>query len=240
MTEKQNITAGDSNLSTGLNERIYRHILNQIIELELKPGQRINTAKIADELEVSRTPIRSAMDRLSEEGFVECLSNRGYRVSPIIMVDYFNLCDTRKMLEGGVAYMAASHIGAADLKILEKSIADAKECVNSKNYDGFAGCDFVFHDTIFRAANNKYLKAMYDIMEVKMTRYRHIISYYCRDTAEQDTRHAIEKHSCIYRALKNRYASVAQNEMEEHIAYTYRTLLNLGWIISSQSGRENE
>jgi len=240
MNKNGNGHAPENQSAAGLNDQVYQYILDQIIKLGIEPGQRINTTKVAANLGVSRTPIRSAMDRLCEEGFVESVSDRGYRVIPIAMSDCFNLCDARKILEGGAAYMAANNIGAKDLEILEHSIVDAKLCLKNNEYDAFAEYDTIFHETLFNAANNRYLKIMHDRMKIKIDRYRYFISFYCRSTAAEDTRHALEKHSCIFRALKNRYSSVAQNEMEEHIAYTYRTLFNLGWFINSQrNSKEN-
>ena len=220
--------------AAALGEQVYEHVLRQIIEVQIEPGERINVTKIADQLGVSRTPIRSAMDRLEADGLIKRVSDRGYQVTPIGMADCFDLNDARKILEGTAAYMAANNITNADLEILERSIANAKECLTRQGYDDFAVQDTIFHETLLRAANNRYLLSVYDTIKIRISRYRYIISNYCRDSAEQDTSHAIAKHTCIFRAIKNRYSSVARNEMEEHIAYTYRTLFNLGLLIDSQ------
>ena len=217
-----------------LSQQVYNYILRQIIEVQLEPGERINVTKIAEQLGVSRTPIRSAMDQLAEDGLIKRVSDRGYQVTPIGMADCFDLCDARKILEGTAAAMAANNITFADLEILERSIANAKECLARQGFDDFAEQDTIFHETLLRAANNRYLLQVYDTIKIRINRYRYIISTYCRGTAEQDTSHAVAKHTCIFRAVKNRYSSVAQNEMEEHIAYTYRTLFDLGSFISKQ------
>lgn len=220
--------------AAALGRQVYDYILRQIIEVQIEPGQRINITKIAEQLGVSRTPIRTALDQLVEDGLVKRVSDRGYQVTPIGMADCFNLCDARKILEGTAAAMAANYITSADLEILERSIEGAKECLARHGYDDFAEQDTVFHETLLRAANNRYLLLVYDAIKIRINRYRYIISTYCRNTAEQDTNHALAKHICIYCAIKNRYSSVARNEMEEHIAYTYRTLFNLGSFISKQ------
>ena len=217
--------------AAGLNQRVYEHILRQIIEVQIEPGERINVTKIAEQLQISRTPIRSAMDQLVKDGLIKRVSDRGYQVTPINMADCFNLCDARKILEGTAAVMAASNITSPELEILEHSIAGAKECLACQDYDAFAEQDTIFHETLLRAAGNRYLLQVYDTLKIRINRYRYIISTYCRSSAEQDTSHAIAKHLCIFRAIKNRYSSVAQNEMEEHIAYTYRTLFDLGYFI---------
>lgn len=217
-----------------LGNQIYQYVLSQIIRVQMEPGERINVTKIASDLGVSRTPIRSAMEQLVEDGLITRVSDRGYQVTPISMADCFNLCDARKMLEGTAAYMAANNIRARDLEILEQSVADARACLDRKAYDQFAEYDTVFHETLFRAADNHYLKSVYDTIKIRINRYRYIISNYCRATAELDTGHAVEKHHCIYLAVKNRYSSVARNEMEEHISYTYRTIFDLGRFIGSQ------
>lgn len=220
--------------AAALSQQVYSYILRQIIEVQLEPGERINVTKIAEQLGVSRTPIRSAMDQLAEDGLIKRVSDRGYQVTPIGMADCFDLCDARKILEGTAAAMAANNITFSDLEILERSIVNAKECLARKGFDDFAEQDTIFHETLLRAANNRYLLQVYDTIKIRINRYRYIISTYCRGTAEQDTSHAVGKHTCIFRAVKNRYSSVAQNEMEEHIAYTYRTLFDLGSFINKQ------
>ena len=220
-----------------LGQQVYQHILRQIIEVQIEPGERINIAKIASDLGVSRTPIRSAMEQLVRDGLVKQDGERGWQVSPIGITDCFDLCDTRKILEGTAAYMAANNIKNADLEILERSIAGARDCRDRGEYDAFAEQDTLFHETLLRAADNRYLLLVYDTIKIRMNRYRYIISTYCRSSAEEDTNHAVAKHTCILRAIKNRYSSVARNEMEEHIAYTYRTLFSLGQFIS---GKQNQ
>ncbi len=221
-----------------LGRQVYQHILNRIVEVQIEPGERMNLAKIAADLGVSRTPIRSAMEQLVKDGLVKQVSDRGYQVSPIGITDCFDLCDTRKILEGTAAYMAASNITNADLEVLERSISDAKECLKRREYDAFAEQDMIFHDTLLQAADNRYLLLVHNTIKIRINRYRYIISTYCRESAQEDTRHAITKHVCILRAIKNRYSSVARNEMEEHIAYTYRTLFSLGQFISSKQSQK--
>lgn len=219
-----------------LGQQVYQNILNQIVEVQIEPGERINIAKIAADLGVSRTPIRSAMDQLVKDGLVKQVSDRGYQVIPIGITDCFDLCDTRKILEGTAAYLATNKITHADLEILERSVADAQDCLARKEYGAgaFAEQDTIFHETLLRAADNRYLVLVYDTIKIRINRYRHIIATYCKDSAVEDTHHAITKHICILRAIKNRYSSVAKNEMEEHIAYTYRTLFGLGKLIGGK------
>lgn len=217
-----------------LGQQVYQNILNQIVEVQIEPGERINIAKIATDLEVSRTPIRSAMEQLVKDGLVKQVSDRGYQVIPIGITDCFDLCDTRKILEGTAAYLATNKITHADLEILEHSVLNAQACLDRKEYGAgaFAEQDTIFHETLLRAADNRYLMLVYNTIKIRINRYRHIIATYCKDSAVEDTNHAITKHICILRAIKNRYSSVAKNEMEEHIAYTYRTLFGLGQFIS--------
>lgn len=235
MEKPENTPFVPSQDASALNQQVYDYILRQLIEVRLAPGERVNVTKIAEQLGVSRTPIRSAMEQLAKDGLIKRISDRGYQVTPIGMADCFDLCDARKILEGTAAAMAANNISFADLEILERSIEAAKECLARQGFNDFAEQDTIFHETLLRAANNRYLIQVYDTIKIRINRYRYIISTYCRSTAEQDTNHAVAKHVCIFRALKNRYSSVAQNEMEEHIAYTYRTLFNLGSFISQQS-----
>lgn len=217
--------------SYALGKQVYQQLLQQIIRLQLKPNEKINIAQLASDMDISRTPIRSAIERLVEDGLVEQISDRSYMVSPVSMLDCVDLCDARKILEGNAAYMASNNIKTPDIEILERSIEDAKACIENNDSDGFADYDALFHETLLKAADNHYLWAVYETIKTRMNRYRYLISYYGKQTADRDTHHALSKHLCILRAVKNRYSSVAQSEMEEHIQYTYRTLFELARFI---------
>ena len=218
--------------AAALSQKVYQYVLKQIVEVKMAPDSRVNTARIAELLGVSRTPIRSAMEQLIRDGLVKQVSDRGYQVASLSLADSLALCEARKILEGTAAYMAANNIKSPETAILEESVERAKDCFARKAFDEFTEQDEIFHKTILQAADNRYLLRAYDAIYVRSRRYRYISFTYCGETAEQNVSNAVAKHICILRAIKNRYSTVARNEMEEHIAYTYRTLFDLGHIIT--------
>lgn len=213
---------------SALNQSVYLYVQDRIISLDFKPGEKLNMVQLAETLDVSRTPIKAAIDVLVEDGLVVSGSAKSYYVAPLNFTDCLNLSDTRKIIEGTAAYIAADSRTEKDLEAMERNLELAKKHYDEKDYVAFAKTDMEFHECVLAASHNPFLLQAYYTIRVRMQRYRYIVAEYCRKDAPKDTTKAFLKHRCIYKAIKSNYASVARSEMEEHIDYSYRNLFSLG------------
>jgi DNA-binding GntR family transcriptional regulator len=82
-----------------LKEKVYSVIKDRILNFELKPGEKIQESEIVQELGLSRTPIREALNKLEQEGFIKILSNKGYFVSDVTTREIEELYEIREALE---------------------------------------------------------------------------------------------------------------------------------------------
>ncbi|WP_034287176.1 GntR family transcriptional regulator [Amycolatopsis benzoatilytica] len=99
----------------------YRAIRRQIIDLTLPPGSSFTETSLAQQWQISKTPVREALARLRRDGLVTALPRAGYVVSPITLQDTDELCGLRSLLSGEAAAAAARNgIPAAALKRLEE------------------------------------------------------------------------------------------------------------------------
>ncbi len=89
-------------------ELAYQKIRRQIIELELTPGGTFTETKLADQLGVSKTPVREALVRLHHDGLVETIPRAGYLVRPVTLNTTKDLCVFRSIIEPKAAEMAAA------------------------------------------------------------------------------------------------------------------------------------
>lgn len=223
----------ENRAAAALNESTYRYLYDEIVEARILPGERINAGKIMQDLNISSTPMREALKRLQDEGLVERISIHEFRVPLFDIEDCFALCDARKVLEGAAAFQAASHITDAELEALRDSIVKAKQALALKDYDAFTAEDDRFHEIMIQASANRYYSALYSTLKRDIRRYHSIQLTYEHKILGLERHYAFEKHMSIYRALKNHYSALAKNEVEEHVRYAYRKLLELGWRINT-------
>ena len=148
----------------------------RIITLHYRPGLPLNEKSLAEEFQVSRTPIREALIRLSEENLVTIIPRSGVRVSDINLVDLQELIGMRLILERGVAKLATQNATEKDIQDLEKlqeKVRSLKPEVVSEMMD----CDTKFHQIIRQAAHNQLLDKFLKIIQHQFIRIEYLISY---------------------------------------------------------------
>lgn len=91
-----------------LRDRIYQRIRRAIIHGELTPGQDVREQILADQYQVSRSPVRDAMLRLEQEDLVTVLSRQGYRIKPLERRDVEDMFDLRVIIAPACAVAAAN------------------------------------------------------------------------------------------------------------------------------------
>lgn len=143
----------------------YREIRQQIAAGVHRPGSRLPEAQLAGSLGFSRTPIRSALIRLSVEGLVELIPKRGAFVASWDLEDVEEIFDLRVTLEPYVAALAARKIGHEEverLKSLATQMEDAlKRASEDDSYiDETTDLNAEFHRTLMEAARNHQLHSM--------------------------------------------------------------------------------
>ena len=106
---------------------IYKHLKNDIMQGLLLPGDKIVESKIAQQLDVSRTPVNIALNRALKDGWLERRSKRFLTVRKISPQECFYLYEARKFLEGQAAYLAAKRITKAELMGLKEILLNFRK-----------------------------------------------------------------------------------------------------------------
>lgn len=144
----------------------YDQIRQGIVEGRYAPGSRLIEQRLAEELELSRTPVREALRRLEAEGLVVSERNRGSVVRPVTARDVEDLYDLRVRLESLAAERAAERAAPADLAELAQAVEDFDAAVpgaSAGDVDGvrrLAAANRRFHDGVLAAAGNDRLSRM--------------------------------------------------------------------------------
>ncbi len=105
-------------------DHVERALRERILEGVLEPGSRLHQEALADELGVSRTPLREALGRLAADGLVEVLPNRGARVADVREEDLRASYEARLVIEPGAAALAARRADAGRLDALRAAVRE--------------------------------------------------------------------------------------------------------------------
>ena len=149
-----------------LRDVVFENLREAIVEGRLKPGQRLMEVQLAEQLGVSRTPVREAIRKLELEGLVVMLPRKGAYVANMSLKDLIDVLEIRASLEGLAASLAAERTTDEDIKKLESIVEEFKDGINESNVEALLRKDVEFHECIFKAANNKKLEKMINTLLV--------------------------------------------------------------------------
>jgi DNA-binding GntR family transcriptional regulator len=146
-------------------EHAYEQIRERILSGRYQPGQRLTEAELVDACGVSRTPVRTAINRLVSEDFLEASRNQGARVKRWDNTELDELFELRALLEGHAAARAASRITASQLETLDQAVADmdrilAGRSAHLRKAREFLRLNRIVHSTVWEAADSQHLLAM--------------------------------------------------------------------------------
>jgi DNA-binding GntR family transcriptional regulator len=141
-------------------DRAYRYIRERIIGAEFKPNQKLRAQDIAARLRTSRTPVREALGRLTQDGLVEKHDGWGYIVTPLTVGAILNLFRVREALEVEAIHEALPNVEKALLGRLAEHLATSRALLAQRHWSEFLAESRRFHQAIATATGNPLLQAM--------------------------------------------------------------------------------
>jgi len=142
-------------MPASLADQAYEGLLAAIGAGRLQPGERVRETALAEQLGISRTPIREALQRLARDGLVQLDARNGARIAELSLQAIQELYDLREILEGSTARLAAQGATANDLQRLNAILE--KEAAHLDDPAALAKLNKLYHRTLCEAANNRYL-----------------------------------------------------------------------------------
>jgi DNA-binding GntR family transcriptional regulator len=139
-------------------ETAYDELKRKILRGELAPGAQFLEEEIAVMLGMSRTPVREAAVRLEQEGFVEIVPRRGFRVTPLSKRAVREINEVLECLEIQAAErLAARRIAPEDLKLLEEAVGRMDAALKAEDAQAWAQADYKFHTLLIELCGNQHL-----------------------------------------------------------------------------------
>ena len=180
-----------------LTSEAYDVIKKRIIDLNYRPGEVLFTQQLANELMISRTPVREALVKLCQDGLLRQTDSRKFQVTAITKESISEIYSLRRCFEIMAAENVFAEISDSDIEIMQGIIEKMKECLKTKEVDAFFKMDNDFHQHLIRKYNNQFLVSFVNQLLDHQQRIRYV-TYYVSNRME-DT---IEEHQQIVEQIK--------------------------------------
>ena len=186
----------------------------------LKPGERLMEIQLAEELGVSRTPVREAIRKLELEGYVIMMPRRGTYVANLSIRDVNEVFEIRTSLDSLASGLAAERITDDELERLQRLLVIIGGYVEANDMDKIVETDTEFHDLLYQASRNTRLVGIIFNLREQLTRFRTTsMSFPGRLKA------TLEEHRRIVEAIAQGDVKEAQQAAEDHMEKSEQTLL---------------
>jgi len=195
-----------------LNHRIYDGLRQLIESGALLPGTRLDERTLADDMAVSRTPLREAIGKLVEDGLVEHRAYRGNFVRTLTVKQVNDLYLVREALEGLAVRLAVPKLSEDHLLTIRRILDDTFGTAERGDIAGYSIADQSFHDTLARLSENEPLIEALG----RLRRQIQLVRTLANRDPDVVKRTAFERPQ-ILTALELRDAERAARLMEEHI-----------------------
>jgi GntR family transcriptional regulator, rspAB operon transcriptional repressor len=192
--------------------KIYADLRAELVSLQRRPGEVISEAEIALSYGVSRTPVREAILKLSDEGLLEIFPQSGIFVSRIPVAALPEAILIRKALEATTAQLAAERATSSQILALHSILQRQREANAVGDSDAFHRADEMFHATIAEVAGYPGIWTLIQQVKVHVDRYRRL-------TLPQAGRigRVIAEHEAILDAIEAHDPRAARTAIEFHL-----------------------
>ena len=203
-----------------LPDKIYATLKHRILTAAIPPGQRIVEKDLCSEMQLSRTPLREALNRLALEGLVNLIPYRGYAVSPLTVDGFRELCEVRRILESETAALAAERATKEDIERLSTLAELRYRRGDRRTYEKYLRINSAFHLELVRSTRNTRLEAV-----VMSALDQHQRPLYLGLGVGVDGRASTSEHRDVVAAIVAHDAKRARALMVEHITHAEERII---------------
>lgn len=201
---------------------VYSSLTDAIITRKIAPGTQLIESTIADQLKVSRTPVRNAIRRLESDGFVKLVPNRGaFVIQPSLdeMVEAFQL---RKELELIAVKEGFEQISAQQVHMMRELVSKEKQAFMDKDIRKYNAANKEFHLTLARAAANRFLTEFLDKILSQIDIY--LLIYNAFHHIENNAEASWDEHMNLINLIEVKDKEAFQKELLKHLQFSLEEL----------------
>jgi DNA-binding GntR family transcriptional regulator len=191
---------------------VYESLKESILNGSLKPGEKLMESRIAEDLGVSRTPVREAIRKLEKEKYVKMIPRKGAYVEDLTMEDILEVLEIRIVLEGLASKLAARNI-SDDMKLkIQRNIENFDNASSELDRKELISLDEKFHHIIYQSSGNKKLNEIVRELQDQFQRFR--LSYF---SELSNYMKLANSHNKLYEAIISGDEVAAEKYAKEHI-----------------------
>ncbi|MBN8937863.1 MAG: GntR family transcriptional regulator [Rhizobiales bacterium] len=199
--------------AASLTEQAYEAIKEKVITLYFLPGQYLNEQAICELLNLGRTPVHQALQRLQVEGLVDIVPRKGVIIQPDSIGQIIEILDARLVVETEIARKAAEKAEAPDVEALQAILDHHSSGQHGGGaIDAFVECDRAFHVKISEMSRNHVLGDFAKVLHERSTRSWYLHLWQTLDTTASD-----RQHRGVLAAIRARDGEAAAGAMREHL-----------------------
>jgi len=195
-----------------LHDEVASQLRERIFAGELSPGSFLDEVRLAEELKISRTPLREALKVLTAEGLVRHEPRRGCFVNEVTEKDLDEIFPVIALLEGRCAYEAALHVTDGDIEVLEDLHQKLVRFAKAKRTNEYYQTNFAIHEAIISLAGNRWLAGVISDLR-KIVKLARLQQLHAPGRLDQ----SLSEHLSVFAALKARDAEGAEAAMRTHL-----------------------
>lgn len=194
----------------------------RILNGELPPGEFLTERMLVELLGMSRTPIRSALERLDAEGLAKYTPNKGLIVSEISVTQVMEFFDFRVAIEGYmVKRLAARAWNDREIEWFRGNLQEQKAFVEANDFARFTEADAAFHRGLANLYDNSEISRTMDRLQDKL--YRIALQVLRKDITRIQA--SFEDHIRIFELILSGDGAAAARQMEDHLEFGKRILV---------------
>ncbi|MDR1069272.1 MAG: GntR family transcriptional regulator [Gracilibacteraceae bacterium] len=197
--------------SETVSDQVYHILRQKIINGSLKAGEPLVTSQLAETLNTSRTPLREALKRLEEAGWVERKTNGVMTVSDMSVMELREIYSVRAVLEGLMTYEATPIITDAELDKIEEKLQQY-DAIRESQVLAIVTIGEEIHSQITKVAGNSTCQHLLEQILHKLNRYR---TYSVSVSGRY--KQVLTEHKEILRCMRARDAEAAEKAMRKHL-----------------------
>jgi DNA-binding GntR family transcriptional regulator len=210
-------------------DKAYAELHQAIVCGELLPNQRLIELDLAKQLGVGRAAIRTALDRLTQDGLVEHNPNRGAHVRLISVEEAVEMVEVRAVLEGLVVRYAAHNATEQEVTDLRAMVERMEQSLAAGDLLEISNINAQLHNTWLRIAKHRTVKCL-----LKRLRANHVRFQYRMILVPGRAEHSLQEHHAIVNAVAAHDAEAAEAAMRQHLTNSATALrqsskLGLQW-----------
>ena len=205
--------------TVSLADQVFERLEAEILSGKYQRGEVVTELQLCAELGVSRTPVREALRRLSQEHLIE-ESPRGTVVLGVVRKDFEDMCAIRLRIEGLAVRGFIDNLTEDSLRQLREAVEFQEFYLNKSDPDHIKAMDSRFHELIYQNCGSAILCDTLSPLHKKVQKFRRLS---IEQAGRAET--SVREHRAIYEAIAAKDADLAERLMNEHVGNAMQTII---------------